>query len=47
MIKTKNEKILEKDKTVSFDVKSLFTSVPLERTTDILQSKFTKNIKQQ
>ena len=35
MIKIKNEKIPENYEMVSFDVKSLFTSVPLEHTIDI------------
>ena len=36
MIKIKNEKIPENYEMVSFDVKSLFTSVPLEHTIDII-----------
>ena len=36
MIKIKNEKISENYEMVSFDVKSLFTSVPLEHTIDII-----------
>ena len=36
MIKIKNEKIPENYEMVSFDVKSLFTSVPLERTINII-----------
>ena len=36
MIKIKNEKIPENYETVSFDLKSLFTSVPLEHTIDII-----------
>ena len=43
MIKMKNEKIPENYKIVSFDVKSLFTLVPLEHTIDILL----KNMKSQ
>ena len=35
MINIKNEKIPENYEMVSFDVKSLFTSVPLDRTIDI------------
>ena len=36
MNKIKNEKIPENYEIVSFDVKSLFTSVPLEHTIDII-----------
>ena len=36
MIKIKNEKISKNYEMVSFDVKSLFTSVPLEHTSDII-----------
>ena len=36
MIKIKNEKMPENYEMVSFDVKSLFTSVPLEHTIDII-----------
>ena len=36
MIKIKNEKNPENYEMVSFDVKSLFTSVPLEYTIDII-----------
>ena len=36
MIKIKNEKVQENYEMVSFDVKSLFTSVPLEHTIDII-----------
>ena len=39
MIKTKNEEIPEKYEMVPFDVKSLFTSLPLEHTTDIIIKK--------
>ena len=36
MIKIKNEKISENYEMVSFDVKSVFTLVPLEHTIDII-----------
>ena len=45
MTEIKNENVPENYEMVSFDVKSLFTLVPLEHNIGIIISEFMKNIK--